>query len=484
MSRIAIVAVGFVMALWAGSTSAQQRTDYVALANQHLGPRPAPEDNAFVGLLLSQPIDWGQAIYAARMVEALGLDTSRIIHVTYEPFFQHIRHINPQDRQSIAHQEAIALQGPWTAAQLPQLSTWLYGQDGALEFVAAAMDRPVYYAPLVIADDQRPWLNEALLPHLGWNRTIARTWQIRAYRDVANNDLSEAYRDAQLIRKLSNHMSREPTLLGRQVGVSIRSQFLAVLQTVRDGAVSDAGFLKQMADDLDALPPIDLAEAIDHCERLKALELVECAGLDEFVPREVGLIISPSFTPSVGALIEWARSDLFDPALAVQRINADVDRVLEQLARYDPHTVAELLDADAGNIRDHMRQLSRHGKPASDEMLQTAAYTQAVADGMALTQLHSVAGFLRSVSRVETHRQTQRAATAVARYRLQHGRLPPALDELVPEFLDAVPLNPRTGKALVYICSEDGTAAYIQADGGAEKDHKDNFADISAEVHW
>lgn len=49
------------------------------------------------------------------------------------------------------------------------------------------------------------------------------------------------------------------------------------------------------------------------------------------------------------------------------------------------------------------------------------------------------------------------AALAVALYRLQHdGKLPASLDELVPEFLEAVPVEPQSGKPFELIVTPDG----------------------------
>jgi hypothetical protein len=49
------------------------------------------------------------------------------------------------------------------------------------------------------------------------------------------------------------------------------------------------------------------------------------------------------------------------------------------------------------------------------------------------------------------------AALAVAQYRLQHdGKLPASLDELVPEFLEAVPVEPQSGQQFELITTLDG----------------------------
>ena len=47
---------------------------------------------------------------------------------------------------------------------------------------------------------------------------------------------------------------------------------------------------------------------------------------------------------------------------------------------------------------------------------------------------------------------------AVARFRKRHGRLPDTLDELVPEFLAEVPIDPFDGKPLRYLITDDDAA--------------------------
>lgn len=61
------------------------------------------------------------------------------------------------------------------------------------------------------------------------------------------------------------------------------------------------------------------------------------------------------------------------------------------------------------------------------------------------------------IMQLETDRQMAIAAIALKRYQLRHGKLPPSLDALVPEFLSAVPLDYMDGKPLRYRLNPDGT---------------------------
>lgn len=57
----------------------------------------------------------------------------------------------------------------------------------------------------------------------------------------------------------------------------------------------------------------------------------------------------------------------------------------------------------------------------------------------------------------ETYRQMTLAALALKRYQLRHGRLPPDLAALAPEFLPAAPRDPMSGNSLLYRLRPDGS---------------------------
>ena len=69
------------------------------------------------------------------------------------------------------------------------------------------------------------------------------------------------------------------------------------------------------------------------------------------------------------------------------------------------------------------------------------------------------------------------AGLAAKRYQLAHGALPERLDELVGEFLDALPIDPCDDKPLRYMPTDTGAVIYSVGrdgvdDGGREKDAK------------
>jgi len=66
------------------------------------------------------------------------------------------------------------------------------------------------------------------------------------------------------------------------------------------------------------------------------------------------------------------------------------------------------------------------------------------------------------------------AAIAAERHRLKHGTYPSRLDELVPDFLPAIPIDPFDGRPLRFVRSDDGLRIYSvgrnrKDDGGMER---------------
>ena len=82
----------------------------------------------------------------------------------------------------------------------------------------------------------------------------------------------------------------------------------------------------------------------------------------------------------------------------------------------------------------------------------------------------SISDELVSISRL----RTAQAAIAVQRCRLKNGKLPDSLTDLVPEFLESIPLDPFDGKELRYKKLDSGYVVYsidedLTDDGGQEE---------------
>jgi hypothetical protein len=77
----------------------------------------------------------------------------------------------------------------------------------------------------------------------------------------------------------------------------------------------------------------------------------------------------------------------------------------------------------------------------------------------------------------QAHARAAQAGLAIERYRLAKGHLPQSLDNLVPAYLDAVPMDPFNGQEMRYRLRKTGFVVYsvgedLSDDGGAERDSR------------
>jgi|GEM_PF-1918195 len=86
---------------------------------------------------------------------------------------------------------------------------------------------------------------------------------------------------------------------------------------------------------------------------------------------------------------------------------------------------------------------------------------------------------LKSLLRQESQIQMARAAIAIERHRLKHGRAPDSLAKLVPEFLREAPVDYMTGRPLLFAVNPDGSFALYSA--GEDGRDDDGFGD---DVVW
>ena len=86
---------------------------------------------------------------------------------------------------------------------------------------------------------------------------------------------------------------------------------------------------------------------------------------------------------------------------------------------------------------------------------------------------------LKTLLRHESQIQMARAAIAIQRHRLKHGRVPESLAQLVPEFLAEVPVDYMTGQPLLFAVNPDGSFALYSA---GEDGHDDDG--LGDDVVW
>jgi len=328
---------------------------------------------------------------------------------------------------------------PIPPAGMPAAQAVLYAFEGRraiLNQVTEAARRPRAQYDLRYADGPN-----ALLPHLAIHKSMAGKLRTRSAARVAAGDTAGAAEDIDTILRLAELTGEDPVLIGYLVRVAIQSSaFSAFWDGTSQHAWSDtqlAAFQRRF----EGLKQRDSLVQAFRGERLFGKTTFELMRVGKLDPDTLGAMEDDGSGHSFGwGLIPRAW------LLQNQAYHSKVlDKVVGTLQRCDPERgiaakssiwETERIDQtvfDTANPRFHPYRILTH------MLLPSLAKVHAKAD--------------RSLT-------TSRLAITVAaleRHRLATGSYPKSLDDLVPKWLPAVPLDPMDGQPLRYRLNADGT---------------------------
>lgn len=321
------------------------------------------------------------------------------------------------------------------------------------ELKAAAAARPLARFPIGYLDEPPPGI---LLPHLVIIKGLV---QIATLRSVANLDLgqtAEALTDVELAFRLSDSMRNEPLLIDHLVRLATLSM---ALQAVREGLARSAWTAPQLAQLEKDLAALDLLAEHQHAMRG---ERALSTATSEWILRE-----GWRFDPSL--LFEDAKTPLI--AISFRLIPSGWyyqnmvrgSRILQQFS----------LDAvDVPARRAHPEICQEFGPTV--EHMANGPYTFLVKLFLpALSQ-----ATMRS-ARMQALVTLAQVSCALERYRLTERRLPDALAQLVPKYLERIPNDVIDGQPIRYQVLPNGgyrlySIGWNQQDDGGQLGWRDS----------
>ncbi len=148
-----------------------------------------------------------------------------------------------------------------------------------------------------------------------------------------------------------------------------------------------------------------------------------------------------------------------------------------------------LLKNDVATYRDNMRQLTvLAGKPYYETKEEWEALEQKLGSRpqgiLSKVTLSALTSLARAIARGEAQRGVARVGLAMCRYRAAKRAFPETLQELVPEFIPAVPRDPFDGQPLRLKSTEQELVIYSigpngEDDGGVPFDKEEQTGDIT-----
>jgi len=443
--------------------------DYETALNDRLAKGVTPETNANV--LIWQAI--GPRPEPRPMLpefyRRLGIDEPPErgdYFVSLDNYIKYKAKLSPAKLADIQKELTLATQRLWSAKDQPILADWLQRNEKPLALIIEATKRSAYYNPLVPSRKSKGpgGLLNALLVSVAKSRELANALATRAMLRTREEKFDQAWQDLLACHRLGRLVAKGATLVEGLTGLAI------------DQTASDADFaflecsglsLKKAIDclhDLQQLPALpSMAEKIDLGERFWSLESVML--LHRYGPH---FLSNERALEDPDLLFRWATAGMsLDPIL--HRLNLWYDsmaaamRIQDRMAR---ETQLDRLDDASTALRD------KRGRRSFSDLNVSPFSTEAVAKKLGdiliplfMPALHKVQD---AADRAEQTQRNLHLAFALAAYHGEHGHYPMALDALAPKYLERVPNDLFTGKALIYRASENGYLLYSVGPNGED----------------
>jgi hypothetical protein len=195
------------------------------------------------------------------------------------------------DRREAFHER---LRRPWTLDDLPMMHAWLQANDPALDMIGRAVQKPVFYIPLVRRSEDELLLS-ILLPEIQWKRSLARGLSARANYRIGTGDLDGAIEDFIACKRLGRHIGHGATVIHMLVGIATEGIADAIGIAGSFEHQPTVEQLRRLVEQAENLPPpADLDQKL-LVERFTALDIVQSlASGKRDATSELGLDRSPA----------------------------------------------------------------------------------------------------------------------------------------------------------------------------------------------
>jgi RNA polymerase sigma factor (sigma-70 family) len=457
--------------------------DYETALNERLSKDTIPENNANVLLwkaLGPKPKSFPMPAEFFQWLKVPAPPEGGAYFLDLTQYADKALKLNPNEQiDELRQQRKWAAQRPWVEKDYPGIAGWLKANVQALAMSIEATKRPDYYNPLVSnKTGEEGWyglIGDLLPGAVMCYRELAPALAARAMLYAGDGNSDEAWQDVLACHRLGRLLARGADHDEFRLGVAIDEIASNAGLALLDQAKPTAQQARAWLHDWQNLSPIpSVADNLDLGERftflntvmlarrnpIKTLRLIEFlegrskqpGGADPELPQAT--ITSLDWDSLLRACNLW-----FDRAVAALRIT---DRAARQEALNRIQEEAKALEKDGGTPADVIQALVE----AKDD---TTKKLGDVLIGFTLLRI------IRTQKAADQKEQVQRnlcLAFALAVYQSEHGCYPQDLDSLTPTYLEEVPTDLYSGKALIYRPSENGYLLYsVGINGLDEQSH-------------
>lgn len=293
----------------------------------------------------------------------------------------------------------------------------------------------------------------ALMPYLGELKIGVGILSLEAILHAENGDSESAVRSVKSALVVARSLQKEPVVVSQLVRVACQALTLSVLERLMNRIELTDGQLAELSG--------ILAVADEHSSDFNRAFIGQmCSG--------IALLRTPSTQMQQFRSTNSNRSSKSRFKSNLRAMALD----LRRLAGLNDKSGILYLDFMKDFIKAN--QLAFEGRGEAVETIMNGTLESTLKRNPFWGMLPGLSRMSKINLRAMAHLRTARTALTIQRYRLAAGKLPEALKDLVPTYLDAVPMDPFDGRELRYEKLGVGFVVYsidkdLHDDGGLEE---------------
>jgi len=360
----------------------------------------------------------------------------------------------------------------WRSAELPSLAAWVAANDGFLDNVVEASQRPHLYLPVPsLLEGRRGRLFVDLPPTFQAIQRASRGLLLRGMGRLGDGRFADAWSDILAIHRLARLVSESDlgSLVGHLTTTALSSSACLATLMLLESPEVPADVLATVRRDLDALGPLPEPRQMAVLERLGACDvIIHFAELPRTERADALAMLEcedPAVIRTFDSSLDWnqvlrvivAEYTRLHTALG-HATWSDRRQALDLLG----HELTTAVAPPAGPVGQWIHAAtmlaSRRSRSQRIARVYAASFIPAFAAGDATTT-RGLAVF-----------ELTRIAAALASWRADdaaHG-YPERLDELVPRYLSSLPLDPFSDRPFQYERRDDGYLLYGAGQDGLD----------------
>lgn len=392
--------------------------------------------------------------------------------------------------ENVQEQYDRALDGVWDESTCPDIAKWLDQMNGPLDEAIEMSKRTHFFMPYItVPDDENdlPELIAILLPGAQKVRELARGLAVRAHYHIATGQIDSAIAHSIALHRIGRTSMSGGTLVEGLVGIAVDSIGFGIDEAILLHGNPTTEQLRTLKAGLDDLPKgASLGGKINQCERFMFLDTA--ITIAKKGPKALTVLDGLTGSAAQGNdLLENIVYGLAGPLIkwddVLKRANQWYDRIYKVTQIEEPSARRSAFAVVDNELEKTISKAKDPSGLAASFLFGGKSPQDIATEQLGTTLIALLLPAMNAAVSAEDqmHMKLHLSKTAIALqlYKDEHGDYPEKLEQLVPEYLPAIPRDSFGTAGVSYIKDENRVRIYsfgrnLKDDGGLS--HEDETA--------